>query len=928
MKHANKTNHQPFAKGPVKTDEFLEEQNEELLSVKTSGEPQEISGQVSLAGPEASALADISADTSYEAQPSAAANEIDTEIGLTPDQMHFNGYDHEYWSTKWYEYPTNWSRIEVTEKVKAGFVKVLGEHETNFTNNIWHHLDHKKGGKKLIVYRVEEGVIGNDKANVIYGADTHRGTSYKHDDKIFGMGGDDMIFGLAGNDTLSGGSGNDYIDGGADDDIIYGGIGNDILLGGTGVDVLYGGADNDWLYSGNRDGQVGHDQLWGGSGFDTFVLGDANAPTNDGKDFTDYMANGLWSGMGAAANAILPGPMGGLVKLFFGMGEALSNMGGHAGGEFQDGNATHVRDFNPTQDTIILPLTEHNFNDITFQHEGLPKEQAFRIYDESTDTPKLIAVIFWEDLKSTFPSSLNWDDLSIRQAWAKQVVESALFIDKDGVDMNSGQSFELPNGSLDALGSSKFLMLGAYGGTELYGRANADYLFGTDYGDILMGYNRFGQDGEESKAGDDSFWGFGGDDLFIAGSGFNHIYGGEGDDTIAYLDASSGVTVDMRKEDGKSYFEVNGVEYDGQTNAQWRDYVYEMENVIGSQFDDLLIGDSGDNVLNGMDGNDILDGGEGDDTLVSGEGNDTLIGGAGADTFVLNGGENTITDFDANEGDRIEIDLDAYGMTGWFDLDHRIENGQIVLFSKTTGEDIVRYDDDGNGFDPSFIDLRSLVGDDKGGYQVVYEPPFGANTLEWFEKYGNRIDAEVGEEITTVDGTDSWDYMIGDTGSGGLTLNGGAGDDYIVGGALNQFATLNGGDGNDTIVIRKGAMITNADGGDGDDVIILDADQSSEAGFANMFGGEGSDTFVITGPGSQYGGQVIRDFEADDSIVIDLEGFGISSLDQLQIEWRSSTHWVTANGQKVISVQGVDEHFDVMQHISELTAQQSQDWGL
>jgi len=924
MKHANKTNHQPFAKGAVKTDDIIEEQGEELLSVKTSGEPQESSDQGSPSGPEASVLPEINADASYSVQPSGAANEVDPEIGMTPDQMHFDRYDHEYWSLNWQEYPHNWSRIDVTEKVIAGGVKWLGENETHFTNDIWHHFDHKKGGTKDIVYRVEAGVIGNDKGNVIYGADTHRGTSYQHDDKIFGMGGDDTIYGRAGNDMLSGGSGHDFIDGGADDDLIYGGIGNDVLLGGTGVDTLYGGEDNDWLYSGNRDGQVGHDQLWGGSGFDTFVLGDANAPTNDGKDFTDYMADGLWSGMGAAASAILPGPMGGLVSMFFGLGDALSNMGGQAGGEFQDGNATHVRDFDPTQDTIIIPLTEDNFDDITIKHDGLPKAQAFRIYDESNDTPQLIAVIYWDDLKNSFPASLDWDNLTTRKAWANQVIESALFIDKNGVDMNSGQSFDLPNGSLDALGSSKFLMLGAYGGTELYGEDGvADKLFGTDYGDILMGYNRFGKDGEEGNAGDDKFWGFGGDDLFIAGSGINYIYGGDGDDTIAYLDASSGITVDMRKEDGKSYFEVTGVEYYGKTSDLWSDYVYEVENVIGSRFEDHLIGDSGDNVLNGMAGNDILDGGEGNDTLVSGEGNDILIGGAGADTFVLNGGENTITDFDVNEGDRIEIDLDAYGMTGWFDLDHRIENGQIVLFSKATGEDIVRYDDDGNGFDPSHIDLRSLQGN-----EVVYEPAYASNTKAWFEKYGNRIDVVVDETVPNVDGTDSWDYMVADSGSGMVTLNGGDGDDYIVGGAHNQVAKLFGDDGDDILLIRKGALVATADGGAGDDVIILNSDQTSKSGIVQLTGGEGSDTFVFTGP--SYAGTTpgLLDFEADDSIVFDLAGLGLSSLDQLHFDYSNGNCTISANGETVVNVRNVHSEYDIMQHISELTVQQSQDWGL
>lgn len=200
----------------------------------------------------------------------------------------------------------------------------------------------------------------------------------------------------------------------------------------------------------------------------------------------------------------------------------------------------------------------------------------------------------------------------------------------------------------------------------------------------------------------------------------------------------------------------------------------------------------------------------------------------------------------------------------------------------------------------------------------------GTNTLGWFEKYTNRIDVEAGE---TGHGTDGSDYMIGGEGSDTTNLYGGAGDDFIIGGGPS-FTTIDGGDGNDTILIRKGAWITNAHGGDGDDVIILNADQSTEAGFANLYGGEGSDTFVITGPGSKGAGQAIRDFDADDSIIIDLEGFGISSSDELRFEWMGSTHWITANGHKVIAIQGVDETHDIMQQIRELTPQQSQGWGL
>jgi Ca2+-binding RTX toxin-like protein len=68
-----------------------------------------------------------------------------------------------------------------------------------------------------------------------------------------------------------------------------------------------------------------------------------------------------------------------------------------------------------------------------------------------------------------------------------------------------------------------------------------------------------------------------------------------------------------------------------------------VENLTGTNFNDLLIGTNGDNVLIGLDGN---------DTLIGLGGNDTLTGGRGAgsaDTFVFNPGfgHDTITDFSA-----------------------------------------------------------------------------------------------------------------------------------------------------------------------------------------------------------------------------------------------------------------------------------------
>ncbi|QQG37445.1 MAG: type I secretion C-terminal target domain-containing protein [Micavibrio aeruginosavorus] len=59
----------------------------------------------------------------------------------------------------------------------------------------------------------------------------------------------------------------------------------------------------------------------------------------------------------------------------------------------------------------------------------------------------------------------------------------------------------------------------------------------------------------------------------------------------------------------------------------------------------------------GGDG-DYLDGGNGNDLLIGGAGDDTLTGGNGADVFkFLSGanGKDRVTDFDAREGDKIDI---------------------------------------------------------------------------------------------------------------------------------------------------------------------------------------------------------------------------------------------------------------------------------
>lgn len=83
------------------------------------------------------------------------------------------------------------------------------------------------------------------------------------------------------------------------------------------------------------------------------------------------------------------------------------------------------------------------------------------------------------------------------------------------------------------------------------------------------------------------------------------------------------------------------------------------------------------NWLAGNIGNDTLNGGAGNDTLLGGLGNDVLTGGSGADLFAfLSGdGQDTITDFDASQGDRIGL---AVGQT--YSVDTNANGDAVVVY--------------------------------------------------------------------------------------------------------------------------------------------------------------------------------------------------------------------------------------------------------
>ena len=137
-------------------------------------------------------------------------------------------------------------------------------------------------------------------------------------------------------------------------------------------------------------------------------------------------------------------------------------------------------------------------------------------------------------------------------------------------------------------------------------------------------YGTVGQDWLDGLGGNDTLVVFGGNDTLIGGAGGDTMNGGSGVDTVRYDNSSAAVHV------GLSSGEAWGGDATG-------DVLVQIENLVGSQFDDALYGDNVANRIEGGNGADLLYGYGGDDTLYGGNFGDRLIGGAGAD--LLNGGD-------------------------------------------------------------------------------------------------------------------------------------------------------------------------------------------------------------------------------------------------------------------------------------------------
>jgi Ca2+-binding RTX toxin-like protein len=250
--------------------------------------------------------------------------------------------------------------------------------------------------------------------------------------------------------------------------------------------------------------------------------------------------------------------------------------------------------------------------------------------------------------------------------------------------------------------------------------------------------------GVDTFDGVDQFVGSPLDDTMVVdddapGGGLFTFSGGAGVDTVDASGARAGVEIDL---DSLEDLLVCGSFEDPD----------DLENAIGSAFNDDLIGNEVRNQLNGGDGDDFLDGAEGNDVLLGEGGNDTFQGGTGADRVSF-----------INSPQRVNVDLSLGFATG--EGDDAFNDGIEIII--------------GSAFNDS------VTGGPFGGGGTVnflFVGKAGKDTLTGFS--GN-------DTLKGGGGADTLRGVGGDD-----TLKGAAGNDRLFGGGGTDVGK--GGDGKDT----------------------------------------------------------------------------------------------------------------------------------
>lgn len=159
--------------------------------------------------------------------------------------------------------------------------------------------------------------------------------------------------------------------------------------------------------------------------------------------------------------------------------------------------------------------------------------------------------------------------------------------------------------------------------------------------------------------GTDTATGGAGDDILVSSQGNDALDGGGGTNTFDASFETAAVHVNL------TAGTATGTSMGSDTLAN-------IQNVKGSNFNDVIAGDGnanqitgalGSDILTGAGGNDVINGGGGNDTIDGGPGNDALNGFSGNDSFIASDGTDTINGGSESEGNTINYSAQSGGVT-------------------------------------------------------------------------------------------------------------------------------------------------------------------------------------------------------------------------------------------------------------------------
>ena len=655
-------------------------------------------------------------------------------------------------------------------------------------------------------------------------ADKLRGTDKS--EKIVGMGGDDSLFGFGGDDTLDGGAGNDLLVGGMGKDTLMGGAGDDTISynvspAGVTINLTDGTARG-----GDADGDTIVDNVAGGRIEN--VIGSAHADELTGNRYD----NKLW---GLGGNDELDG-LRGEDELYGGAGDDMLDGGRNddtlEGGAGEDvltgGDGDDTASYASSMMGVTVRLHNSRFmgGDAYGDSFGGTVTVEYTVADEDGDET---------DHEATLPDIANLTGSGMADVLAGDM--------RDNTIMGGGGDDMIYGGP-----SPK----GATGDGD---DSNDDMLHGQGGNDMIFG--GAGDDTLDGGAGNDTLVGGGGDDTYYGGAGSDMIHADAADATIngwletppvddtatADVDESTEAANDPMAVDTVSYARVEnetetGVGTTGSPLTLGGTVITNVENIIGTQYDDFLTGDAGNNVIEGGAGRDTLVGGDGMDTLSyassdswvrvtltdaaatvsrghargdNATGFENVMGSAYDDELTGNGAANVLT------GGAGDDELDGMGgndtLEGGAGADE-LDGG----YTFTTAGDMnseantLSYASSDAGVTVNLASASVSGGHAQDDTIVTYE-----ESAPTRDDAGNEIDVATFRNVT---GSMHNDRLTGDHTDN--ELKGGAGDDTLRGGASQRDA------GDSALALRGDVLV----GGPGADV--LDGGEDRGEGDDNM----------------------------------------------------------------------------------------------